>query len=152
MGQCGHALSENQRTWAPGGNGVHLSRGVASSPEARGPAVAHVEGMAPGVRQELPLSPHRPNILTHRGHCHYRHYCVMSRNLSQERKRHVRRRRGMRDQLHREARGQDPPEQGCPGECGLQRPVRPGPPNRSGVRTDTADSDLPASRLALTKV
>ena len=104
-GHCGHALSENQRTWAPGGNGVHLSRGMASSPEARGPAVAHVEGMAPGVRQELPLSPHRPNILTHRGHCRYHHYCIMSRNLSRERKSHVRRRRGTRDWLHPEKHG-----------------------------------------------
>lgn len=105
MGQCGHSLSENPRTWAPGGNCVHLSRGVAASPEASGPAVAHVEGMAPGVRQELPLSPHRPNILTHRGHRRYHHYCVMSRNLSRERKFHVRRHRGTRDRLHPEKHG-----------------------------------------------
>lgn len=92
MGQCARALGEDQGAWAPGGNCVHLSRGVASSPKARGPAVAHVEGTAPGVRQELPLSPHRPNILTHQAHRRYCHYCVMRGNLNQERKHHAQRR------------------------------------------------------------
>lgn len=85
VGQCAHTLGEDQGAWAPGGNCVHLSRGVASSPTARGPAVAHAEGTAPGVRQELPLCPHRPSTLTHRGHRCYCHCCVTGGNLNQER-------------------------------------------------------------------